>query len=134
MKQVYRFMTKVSESSQPTLWASDGQTPELPADHQPVAPFGVDFSRIILCRGATVTAERAAFVERICRCFPRAEILHRPDLAHNRVDFGPADALERHRAGKRTLVFGVLGDAVRFSRESDNACPNYWHFSVYAAR
>jgi spore photoproduct lyase len=37
--------------------------------------------------------------------------------------------LERHRAGKRTLVFGVHKSAVRFSEEEDNTCPNYWHFS-----
>jgi spore photoproduct lyase len=29
------------------------------------------------------------------------------------------------------LVFGELGDSVRFSEEEGNACPNYWHFSPY---
>jgi spore photoproduct lyase len=91
----------------------------------------VAFDRIIVCRGAMDTPERAAFVERICRSFSAAVIIHRPDLNHNRVDLGLVDALQRHRAGKRTLVLGVLGDSVRLSEESGNTCPNYWHFSPY---
>jgi spore photoproduct lyase len=41
------------------------------------------------------------------------------------------DGLALHRAGKKTLAFGELKTAVRFSQEEGNACPNYWHFSPY---
>ena len=33
--------------------------------------------------------------------------------------------------GKQTLVFGELKNAVRYSEEEGNTCPNYWHFSPY---
>jgi spore photoproduct lyase len=53
------------------------------------------------------------------------------DTSHNRIELNETDALALHRAGKRTLVFGELKTAVRFSEERGNTCPNYWHFSPY---
>ncbi|MCC6156900.1 MAG: hypothetical protein IT350_02530 [Deltaproteobacteria bacterium] len=53
------------------------------------------------------------------------------DVAHNAVDLGEDDMLARHYRGKRTLVFGEHKDPLRFSEESENICPNYWHFSPY---
>ena len=116
---------------QQNLWPKGKPERELPADHRPVVPAEVAFDRIFLCQGATATREREEFVERICRCFPKAQVVHCPTTPHNRVDLGLADPLARHRAGKRTLVFGVMGSPVRFSREEGNTCPNYWHFSPY---
>jgi spore photoproduct lyase len=118
-------------TSQKYLWADDGKQNELPSAHRPAAAHGVAFDRIFLCQGATASRERAECVDLICRCFPKAEVVHCPTMPHNRVDLGLADPLARHRAGKRTLVFGVMGSPVRFSREEGNTCPNYWHFSPY---
>ena len=50
---------------------------------------------------------------------------------HNRIEMDSADPLERHHLGKRTLVLGEHKSAVRLSAETDNTCPNYWHFSPY---
>jgi spore photoproduct lyase len=53
------------------------------------------------------------------------------DTPHNRIELNETDALALHRTGKQTLVFGELKNAVRFSEEEGNTCPNYWHFSPY---
>lgn len=87
--------------------------------------------RIILARGSVSTLQRRALVERICAVYPDAEVIERLDVPHNRIDLGTTDGLELHRRGKRTLVFGEHGSAVRLSSESGNTCPNYWHFSPY---
>lgn len=75
--------------------------------------------------------ERRAFVERICKLYPEAEIIECYDTPHNRIELLEKDMLALHRAGKSTLVFGELKSAVRFSEEAGNTCPNYWHFSPY---
>jgi spore photoproduct lyase len=105
-----------------------------PVDAMPCPPRRAPFfrpRRIILARGSVSTADRRALVERICAVHPDAEVIERLDVPHNRVDLGTTDALELHRRGKRTVVFGEHRSAVRLSSESGNTCPNYWHFSPY---
>lgn len=94
-------------------------------------PDGFDVAQIVLARGSTTTLARREFVEKICALYPSAALINASHLPHNRIELHEADALARHREGKRTLVFGELKSAVRRSEESGNTCPNYWHFSVY---
>ena len=70
-------------------------------------------------------------MEHICRLYPGVGVKECPDTPHNRVELEEQDFLALHKAGKKTLVFGELKSAVRFSREEGNTCPNYWHFSPY---
>ncbi len=96
----------------------------LPLEHESRRPahFGVD--RIFLAKGGLATQKRRIFVEHICRLCPDAELVECQDTQHNRVDLGEPDALSRHKKGKHTLVFGELGDSVRFiSEEGNNPCP-----------
>ncbi len=65
------------------------------------------------------------------RVYPEAKVMECLDTPHNRIDLSENDNLALHRRGKQTLVFGELKNAVRFSEEEGNACPNYWHFSPY---
>jgi spore photoproduct lyase len=115
-----------------TLWGASG-TPavSLPADYEPVRPPGFNVERIVLAKGSRSTPERQRFVERICALYPSAALADCPDVPHNRIGLGAVDPVARQREGKRTLVFGELGNAVRISEETGNTCPNYWHFSVY---
>jgi len=94
-------------------------------------PRHLNFDRIFLAKGSLDTNERRRIAEGVCALYPEAERIERLDAPHNRIDLGEADALARHRAGKRTLVLGVHGSSVRRSEESGNTCPNYWHFSPY---
>lgn len=105
--------------------------PSLPVDYEPVRPDHFKVFQIYLARGSVATPERRQFVERICRLYPEAQVRECLDTPHNRIELDEADALALHQLGKRTLVFGELKTAVRFSREAGNACPNYWHFSPY---
>jgi spore photoproduct lyase len=107
------------------LWIS------LPHDYEPVRPTHFDVARICLARGSLATAERRRFMERICDLYAEVPVEKRLDTPHNFLNLGGRDPLALHRAGKRTLVFGELGSAVRFAQEEGNACPNYWHFSPY---
>lgn len=100
--------------------------------YAPRAPALFAPARIILAKGAYADDGRRGIVDRICRVFPEAEVVHRPAVPHNRIDLGIRDALELHYRGKQTLVLGEHRTAVRFSREEGNTCPNYWHFSPYA--
>lgn len=86
---------------------------------------------IVLAKGSVSPPQRRRRVERICRLYPAAQIIERLDQPHNRIDLGIEDFFERHRHGKRTLVLAEHKSPVRFSKEQDNACPNYWHFSPY---
>jgi spore photoproduct lyase len=88
-------------------------------------------SQIYLAKGSVATPERRQFVERICALYPDVDIRECLGTPHNRIDLHETDSLALHHAGKRTLVFGELKTAVRFSREEGNTCPNYWHFSPY---
>ncbi len=94
------------------------------------APF-FQPERIILAKGSTTTPERELLVRWICSAYPGAAVDEQLDTPHNRIKLEASDPLELHRRGKRTLVLGELKSAVRFSEESANTCPNYWHFSLY---
>ena len=105
--------------------------PTLPQDYQPLRPTHFEVERIILTKGSINSPERKQFVEHICDVYPEAQVEERLDTAHNQLNLGSQEPLRLHKTGKRTLVFGELGSAVRFAQESGNACPNYWHFSPY---
>jgi DNA repair photolyase len=101
----------------------------LPLDQSitPASHFDVD--QIILAKGSLDTKERELFTQRICEVYPNAKRIEQLDTPHNRIKLEAANSLERHQQGKRTLVFGVMGNSVRHSEEAGNTCPNYWHFS-----
>jgi len=103
----------------------------LPQGFTPLRPEHFKVRRIVLARGSLETPEREAFVRRVCSAYPELRVEEQLDTPHNRIDLGEAVPAARHVAGKHTLVFGVLNKAVRFSEESGNCCPNYWHYSVY---
>jgi Spore photoproduct lyase len=105
--------------------------PSLPTEYEPIRPDFFRVSRIYLAKGGISTPERRRFVERICRIYPEIEVKECLETPHNRIELRETDPLTMHREGKRTLIFGELKAAVRFSREEGNACPNYWHFSPY---
>jgi spore photoproduct lyase len=103
----------------------------LPTDYEPIRPDFFQVSQIYLAKGSISTPERRRFVERICHIYPEIEVKEYLGTPHNRIELSEPDLLTMHREGKRTLIFGELKFAVRFSREEGNACPNYWHFSPY---
>ena len=86
---------------------------------------------IVLARGSTSTPSRRRLVEQICRAYPNAERVAALDTPHNRISVTGRTTVQQHYAGKRTLVLGEHGSAVRQSDESDNTCPNYRHISPY---
>jgi len=96
---------------------------------RPVKYFEVE--RIVLSKGSLDTEERKASVRRVCDAYPTASIEEQLETPHNRVDLAKEDPAQRRKAGKRTMLFGELKDAVRPSRTT-NGCPMYWIFSVYA--
>ncbi|MCC8190400.1 MAG: radical SAM protein [Planctomycetes bacterium] len=99
--------------------------------HPPRRPDYFSPERIILTAGSTDTPERATFVERIVRLYPRVPVEYHLDTPHNKVPPVAADPYARHVAGKKILVFGIHKSAVRYADEKGNTCPNYWHFSPY---
>jgi spore photoproduct lyase len=103
----------------------------LPRDYTPAEPAHFRVQDIYLAKGALVSDERRDFAEGICAALPNARIHDCRDVPHNRIKLPAEDPLAMHKMGKHALVFGELGDAVRFSDEADNTCPNYWHFSPY---
>ncbi len=119
------------KSRQLGLFDNTQQRIGLPIDYQPTRPEHLEISRIFLARGSVSTPERHRFVERICSLYPGTETVKCPDTPHNRIILDERETLALHQAGKKTLVFGELKSAVRFSREEGNTCPNYWHFSPY---
>jgi spore photoproduct lyase len=110
-------------------------TPCLPFAQQPSAyisrpvPFFCP-DKIVLTKGCQRGAH-SALVGSMLRAYPGAEVVDQTDRSHAQVDLGVNDPLARHRTGKQTLVIGEHNSAVRFSDESDNCCPNYWHFCPY---
>lgn len=102
----------------------------LPLDYKPMPPTHFQVDRIVFAKGSLDTVDRQRFVNRICALYPDAEKIEKRDTPHNRIKLLPNDPLGRHQAGKKTLVFGVMGNSVRFSQEKGNTCPNYWHFST----
>lgn len=101
------------------------------AGYRPRAAPGFRPQRIVLAKGSQATPSRRLFARQLCRAYPDAEVADQPNVPHNRVDLGEADALAALKRGKRTLVLGEHRSAVRQSREEGNTCPNYWHFSPY---
>ena len=105
------------------------------AQYQPRRPAWFDVERIVLAKGWNAGEFERNLVENVCRLYPDAQRYETPEVNHTRVPVlegnEAADALRLHEAGKRTLVFGEHHSSVRFSDESGNTCPNYWHFSLY---
>jgi len=120
-----------SSLGQMNLFGENRQRIFLPTDYVPICPDHVSVSQIYLAKGSICTPERRRFVERICRLYPQATVNECLDIPHNRIALNETDALTLHQAGKKTLVFGELKSAVRFSQEEGNTCPNYWHLSPY---
>ncbi|MBA7689483.1 hypothetical protein ES703_97990 [subsurface metagenome] len=100
-------------------------------DYQPKPAPHFHPHTIILTKGSFQTAEQRDLVKAICDIYPKAKVIERFDIPHNRFELGSSDALKLHYTGKNTLVFGVHKSALRFSDEDGNNCPNYWHFSPY---
>jgi DNA repair photolyase len=88
-------------------------------------------TQIILTRGWNDTIGQTNLAKAIMAFYQQVEIIDQSDRPHNRVELAQTDFLKAHYQGKRTLVFGVHKTALRFSEETDNTCPNYWHFSCY---
>lgn len=86
---------------------------------------------IVLTKGSCQTTQQRDFVQAICNVYPKAKVIEKFDISHNRFELGSSDFLEAHYEGKKTLVFGVHKSTLRFSDEDSNTCPNYWHFSPY---
>jgi DNA repair photolyase len=103
----------------------------LPSDYEPIRPDYLKVSQIYLAKGSIITPERRRYVERIIKLYPEAMVKECLDTPHNRIDLNETDVMTLHRRGKQTLVFGELKNAVRYSEEEGNTCPNYWHFSPY---
>ncbi|MFO8013883.1 MAG: hypothetical protein R6X20_11340 [Phycisphaerae bacterium] len=99
--------------------------------YAPRPAWGFTPRRVVLAKGSRTTPDRRRFADAICAAYPDAEVLHQPDVPHNRVDLGEAEPLAALRRGKQTLVLGEHRSAVRESREDSNTCPNYWHVSPY---
>jgi spore photoproduct lyase len=106
-------------------------TESLYLNYQPKFAPHFNPERIVLTKGSFKTTQQRDFIRAICKLYPRARIIERFDISHNRFELGGMDLLEQHYKGKNTLVFGVHKSALRFSDEDGNTCPNYWHFSVY---
>jgi len=99
--------------------------------YQPKPASHFDPDTIVLTKGSFQTTQQRNFIQAICCLYPKARIIERFDIPHNRFELGGSDPLELHYKGKNTLLFGVHKSALRFSDEDDNTCPNYWHFSPY---
>jgi spore photoproduct lyase len=118
-------------TSQLVLFGNNTKKYSLPMDYEPVRPDYLEISRIILAKGSVSNPERRKFVDRICRLYPGVVIEDCTNIPHNRIDLVETDILALHKKGKHTLVFAELNNAIRFSEEEGNTCPNYWHFSPY---
>lgn len=101
------------------------------SNYQPqVTPYFTP-DTIVFTKGSIQNAQQRNFIKAICNLYPKAKVIERFDISHNRFDIDGTDPLEIHYKGKRTLIFGIHKSALRFSDEEDNTCPNYWHFSPY---
>ncbi|MHC4396740.1 MAG: SPL family radical SAM protein [Planctomycetota bacterium] len=105
------------------------EDPYLNYQPKPASHFKPD--TIVLTKGSCQNTQQRDFVRAICNVYPKAQVIERFDISHNRFELGGSDPLELHYKGKNTLLFGVHKSAVRFSDEDGNTCPNYWHFSPY---
>jgi len=100
-------------------------------DYQPKPAPHFNPDRIIVTKGAFQTTQQREIAEAICGIYPKAQIIEKLELPHNRVELGSVDPLKLHYRGKKTLVLGIHKSALGYSKEDDNTCPNYWHFSPY---
>ena len=100
-------------------------------DYQPKPAPHFNPDRIIVTKGGFQTTQLRELVEAICGMYPKAQIIEKLELPHNRIQLDSSDPLELHYAGKKTLVLGIHKSALRYSDEDGNTCPNYWHFSPY---
>ncbi len=114
-------------SSMPSLFTTENSY--LNYQPKPASHFNPD--TIVLTKGSFQTTQQRNFIQAICHLYPKAQIIKRFDISHNRFELGGSDPLELHYKGKNTLLFGVHKSALRFSEEDGNTCPNYWHFSPY---
>jgi spore photoproduct lyase len=96
---------------------------------KPAPYFNPD--EIVITKDAFQSRKQHDLVKAICTVYPKARIIERLDVPHNRVELDSSDFLAQHYQGKRTLVFGIHKSALRYSDENGNTCPNYWHFSPY---
>lgn len=97
---------------------------------QSMRPRRLSVEKLVLAKGSLATAERNRFVEAICSLYPGAPVLDCQNMPHNKIQVpGSSSGGAKHAMGKKTLVFGEHGSALRFSKEDGNTCPNYWHFS-----
>ncbi len=99
--------------------------------YQPVQAPNFDPDKIIITKGSYQTKLQRSLTKAICSIYPKAGIIEKLDLPHNRIQLDSSDPLELHYAGKKTLVLGIHKSALRYSDEDGNTCPNYWHFSPY---
>jgi spore photoproduct lyase len=96
---------------------------------KPAPHFNPD--RIVITKGSYRTEQQRKMIAAICSAYPKAQIIEKLGLPHNRVELEDVEPLKLHYQGKRTLVLGIHKSALRYSDEDGNTCPNYWHFSPY---
>jgi spore photoproduct lyase len=99
--------------------------------YQPVPSPNFDPDKIIIAKGSYQTKQQRSLAKAICSVYPKAGIIEKLDLPHNRIQLDSSVPLELHYEGKKTLVLGIHKSALRYSDEDGNTCPNYWHFSPY---
>ncbi len=130
--QHYSGRRNVSEHGQLELF-SKGASVSLPDRYVPVPAQGFEVERILLGKGSIDTAQREAFVRRICSAYPDVPVEEHLDSSAGAVDLEETNPLRRQLKGKRTLVFGQLQarSAVRCTRVADKEYSYRWHFSVY---
>jgi len=105
---------------------------KLYGSYQPKPAPHLDPDTIVITKGSFKTAQQRKLAEAICGVYPKAKIIEKLEIPHNRVELDSADPLELHYQGKKTLVLGIHKSALRCSDEDVNACPSYWHFSPYS--
>lgn len=109
----------------------DQPTPEIASRHRPAPLFQP--RKIVLAKGSVTSASRRRLADSILTVYPKAEVIEQPGVPHNKVQITdePDDPLDLHYKGHRVLVLGEHKSAVGRSDESNNTCPNFWHFSPY---
>ena len=87
--------------------------------------------KIVLAKGSVSTGTRRRFADAICGVYPKAAVIEQLTIPHNKVQIDADDPLDLHYKGHRVLVLGEHKSAVGRSDETNNTCPNFWHFSPY---
>lgn len=107
------------------------QPPHLGYNHRPAPLFQP--RTIVLAKGSVTTPARRRLADAIISVYPKAEVIDQPTVPHNKVQITdePDSPLDLHYKGHRVLVLGEHKSAVGRSDESNNNCPNFWHFSPY---